>query len=247
MGVCRARRERLPASASFVSASTRPDRATTNTSGPQVGRNQSPIPQHQSRNIMEPRNPYQTPNTAVTLTDVDSSDATSPFSPVGRFGRLSYIAWGFLMGLAAQLIDLAAGGAALFAPAFDAAGHPIPPDIAPATLAVIVIVGLISLVMAVLFMIRRLHDIDASGWFSLLVLVPLVNVFLILFLLLKRGTVGANRFGPKRITRTWEKVVGIIGVVILVLAMIGVIAAIAIPAYLSATGQLPPMGIPSHP
>jgi uncharacterized membrane protein YhaH (DUF805 family) len=194
---------------------------------------------------MEPRNPH--PNGALTRPQLDGSDATSPFSPAGRFGRLSYIAWGFLVGLTAQLIDLAAGGAALFTPALDAAGHPIAPDIAPTTLGVIVIVGLISLVIAVLFMIRRLHDVDASGWFSLLVLVPLANAFLILFLLLKAGTEGTNRFGPERITRTWEKVVGIIGVVILVLAVIGIIAAIAIPAYLSATGQLPPMSLPPHP
>jgi uncharacterized membrane protein YhaH (DUF805 family) len=195
---------------------------------------------------MEPHNPYQTPGANVTLPDLGGSDETSPFSPAGRFGRLSYIAWGFLVGLTAQVIDLAAGGAALFNPAFDAAGHPIPPEIAPETLAVFVIVGLVSLVIVVLFMIRRLHDIDASGWYALLVLVPLVNVLLILFLLLKGGTQGTNRFGPKRITRTWEKVVGIIGVVFMILGVIGIIAAMAIPAYLSVTGQLPPMGVPPH-
>jgi uncharacterized membrane protein YhaH (DUF805 family) len=189
---------------------------------------------------MESPTPYQTPSASVTPPDAGGNDETSPFSPAGRFGRLSYIAWGFLVGLTAQLIDLAAGGAALFRPAFDAAGQPIPPEIAPETLAVFVIVGLVSLVIVLLFMIRRLHDIDASGWYALLVLVPLVNVFLILFLLLKGGTQGTNRFGPERITRKWEKVVGIIG-------MIGIIAAMAIPTYLSLTGQLPPMGVPPHP
>jgi len=39
---------------------------------------------------MEPSNPYQTPNAAVTLPDSDSGDTTSPFSPAGRFSRLSY-------------------------------------------------------------------------------------------------------------------------------------------------------------
>jgi uncharacterized membrane protein YhaH (DUF805 family) len=196
---------------------------------------------------MDPHNPYQTPSASVTLPDLGGNDETSPFSPAGRFGRLSYIAWGFLVGLTAQVIDLAAGGAALLTPAFDAAGQPIPPEIAPETLAVVVIVGLVSLVIVVLFMIRRLHDIDASGWYALLVLVPLVNVLLILFLLLKSGTQGTNRFGPERITRTWEKVVGIIGVVFMILGVIGIIAAMAIPAYLSLTGQLPAMGVPPHP
>jgi cobalamin synthase len=111
---------------------------------------------------------------------------------------------------------------------------------------VIVIDGQVTLVIVVLFMIRRLHDIDASGWYALLVLVPLVNVLLILFLLLKGGTQGTNRFGPERITRTWEKVVGIIGIVFMILGVIGIIAAMAIPAYLSLTGQLPPLGVPPH-
>ena len=39
----------------------------------------------------------------------------------------------------------------------------------------------------------------------------------------------------------------IIGIVVMVLGVIGTIVAIAIPAYLSATGQLPPMGVPPHP
>ena len=44
--------------------------------------------------------------------------------------------------------------------------------------------------------VRRLHDINASGWWYLLILIPLVNVVLVLFLLFKQGMAGANRFGP---------------------------------------------------
>jgi hypothetical protein len=32
----------------------------------------------------------------------------------------------------------------------------------------------------------------------------------------------------------------------MILGVIGIIVAIAIPAYLSLTGQLPPMGVPPH-
>jgi uncharacterized membrane protein YhaH (DUF805 family) len=43
---------------------------------------------------------------------------------------------------------------------------------------------------------RRLHDINASGWYLLLSLVPLVNFILGLTLLFKKGTEGPNQYGP---------------------------------------------------
>jgi uncharacterized membrane protein YhaH (DUF805 family) len=42
--------------------------------------------------------------------------------------------------------------------------------------------------------VRRLHDIDKSGWWLLLVLVPLAGLVIIYFLC-QRGTQGQNRFG----------------------------------------------------
>ena len=42
--------------------------------------------------------------------------------------------------------------------------------------------------------VRRLHDIDKSGWWLLLVLVPLAGLVIIYFLC-QRGTEGQNRFG----------------------------------------------------
>jgi len=43
--------------------------------------------------------------------------------------------------------------------------------------------------------IRRLHDLDKSGWFYLLALVPLVSLILLVWFCMK-GTDGPNRFGP---------------------------------------------------
>lgn len=42
--------------------------------------------------------------------------------------------------------------------------------------------------------IRRLHDTDRSGWFYLLVFVPLANLYLV-YLMFVKGTSGDNRFG----------------------------------------------------
>jgi hypothetical protein len=52
----------------------------------------------------------------------------------------------------------------------------------------------------------------------------LVNLFFLLYLLLKAGTPGSNRYGPQRETAGWEKVVGGIGIALMVVALLGIIA-----------------------
>jgi uncharacterized membrane protein YhaH (DUF805 family) len=53
---------------------------------------------------------------------------------------------------------------------------------------------LLHFIPAVAATIRRLHDTDRSGWWYLLGLVPLANLVLFVFTLL-RGSPGPNRFG----------------------------------------------------
>lgn len=43
--------------------------------------------------------------------------------------------------------------------------------------------------------VRRLHDLDKSGWWYFFVIVPLVGPIMMLVWLCKRGTNGGNRFG----------------------------------------------------
>ncbi len=43
--------------------------------------------------------------------------------------------------------------------------------------------------------VRRLHDIDRSGWWTLLILIPLVGYIVLLVFFVKIGTDGPNRFG----------------------------------------------------
>ena len=61
---------------------------------------------------------------------------------------------------------------------------------------VFLIVVLALLVPASAVTIRRLHDIDKSGLWLLLGLVPLVGTILILVYTCRAGTPGPNRFGP---------------------------------------------------
>ena len=46
-----------------------------------------------------------------------------------------------------------------------------------------------------LLTIRRLHDLDKSGWLYLIMLVPIINLIFLVYLLFVKGTVGSNRYG----------------------------------------------------
>ena len=48
--------------------------------------------------------------------------------------------------------------------------------------------------------VRRLHDRDMSGWWVLLILVPLIGGLALLIILALKGTDGPNRFGADPIT-----------------------------------------------
>ena len=42
--------------------------------------------------------------------------------------------------------------------------------------------------------IKRLHDINLSGWWALLVLIPVINILAGAWVLLKKGTKGENKY-----------------------------------------------------
>ena len=43
--------------------------------------------------------------------------------------------------------------------------------------------------------IRRFHDLNKSGWFTLLGIIPIISFFVMIYLYLFKGTVGSNKFG----------------------------------------------------
>lgn len=54
--------------------------------------------------------------------------------------------------------------------------------------------GLVNLVPSLAVAVRRLHDVDLSGWFYLLGLVPLVGGLILLVLLVLSPKPGGARF-----------------------------------------------------
>ena len=78
-------------------------------------------------------------------------------------------------------------------------------------------------------MIKRWHDMNRSGWYSLLLFVPFVNIIVGLVMLFVPGTDGPNDYGqPARPSNT---AVGVVVVLFFLVVVIGILAAVAIPAY----------------
>jgi uncharacterized membrane protein YhaH (DUF805 family) len=70
--------------------------------------------------------------------------------------------------------------------------------LASATYGVGPIYGLYALAMILPSLavgVRRLHDIDKSGWWMLIALVPFIGGLVLLVFSLMEGTSGSNRFG----------------------------------------------------
>jgi uncharacterized membrane protein YhaH (DUF805 family) len=61
------------------------------------------------------------------------------------------------------------------------------------------LLALILLIPTISVSVRRLHDMDKSGWWILLSLIPIVNLIL-LYWFCKRGDPGLNRFGSPSTT-----------------------------------------------
>ena len=49
-------------------------------------------------------------------------------------------------------------------------------------------------------MIRRLHDLDKSGWFTVLAIIPVVGLIFSVYLFCAKGTDGWNRYGKDPLT-----------------------------------------------
>lgn len=56
--------------------------------------------------------------------------------------------------------------------------------------------AIVALLPTIAVQVRRLHDLDRSGWWILLHFIPLVGPIILLVWYCTPGTPGPNRFGP---------------------------------------------------
>lgn len=96
----------------------------------------------------------------------------------GRLNRLRFFGYDFILGLILIMLKV-------FIEATEN----------DATLIIISILVISILVSLISVSVRRLHDIELSGWFVLLNFVPVINFILELVLLFKKGTDGPNIYG----------------------------------------------------
>ena len=68
-------------------------------------------------------------------------------------------------------------------------------ELPPAFYLILVIISIITLWINISFDVRRLHDIDFSGWWILLNFIPFVYFGFFFILAIKKGTQGPNSFG----------------------------------------------------
>ncbi len=165
---------------------------------------------------MNEGNQYAAPAARLEREEDEIYGEVRPFSPRGRLGRIRYLFYSILLLLGFVLI----GG--LLVAATSKAGAEVPMEL--------LMVGYVALIVfQFILTIQRCHDFNATGWLSLLTLVPFIN-WVFGLLLFMPGTDGPNRYGPPPPPKRGSMMVVAVGVVVTVLVA-GILAAIAIPAY----------------
>jgi len=149
-------------------------------------------------------NPYAKPNAAVAEAGEEFQEV-KVFATSGRIGRVRYIAYGMgiyvLFGILGALLSIVLGNAGM------------------------AIAWIAIMVVGFMLTIQRCHDFNTTGWLSLLVLVPLVNL---IFWFIP-GSDGPNDYGAK----TPPNGTGVIiaALIIPIIFVIGIVAAVALPAF----------------
>lgn len=171
---------------------------------------------------MDNTNLYKPPRSDITPATSEPFGEIKIFSTQGRLGRVRYI--GYLVGLGlltylvmalpVLLTSLTEGG-----------------DVVKGIMGVtIILVSIVGFVVSILLAIQRLHDFDASAWWSALVIIPLANLVLYLVLMIMPGTQGSNRFGNPPPPNTTGVI--ILALILPLIMVVGIVAAIMIPAYM---------------
>ncbi|TQV73934.1 DUF805 domain-containing protein [Aliikangiella marina] len=166
---------------------------------------------------------YAAPESQVMSQDLPEFQEVRIMSATQRIGRARFLAYNtaayFLLFIPAMIMGAMAPTQAAN-----------PSEFYAGAMGIFVIVGYIGLVVwGFIVGIRRLHDLDHTGWLTLIYLIPFVNIAFGLYVLFAPGTQGANKYGARpspNTTGTW-----IMATLFPLIIIIGIVAAIALPAY----------------
>ena len=137
--------------------------------------------------------PYQAPEASL---GAGSEETYQPklFQTSGRLGRARY----FVYVMALTMITYLAM-ALVMGVGFGSASQGGSPGALFFGLMLLVMmpVGIFTTVMSIIYGIRRLNDMNMSGWMILLLFLPIANLVIAIMLLFVPGTKVANNYGPK--------------------------------------------------
>ena len=92
--------------------------------------------------------------------------------------------------------------------------------------------NLVLFVIAIIWGKRRLNDLNRTGWWMLLLIVPLVNFIFMIYLIGFGGNEGSNNYGPPPVANSLGvKILGSLLIAMFALGFIGILAAIIIPMF----------------
>jgi len=166
-------------------------------------------------------NPYHAPAADFSAQDL------APYAPQllsvnGRIGRVRYIAYAVSFQFAVFF------GLTMVCGMLAALLFRISPKL---TMVVVLLPYLLATIVGFVYARRRLNDMNRSGWWSILFLVPIVGFGMLIWLLCAKGTPGPNDFGPAPSPNAGGVIAAaIVGPIVLVL-FIAIAVAMAVPAY----------------
>jgi uncharacterized membrane protein YhaH (DUF805 family) len=172
---------------------------------------------------MDSANPYSTPDAELNHGQGELY-TPSIISFNGRIGRLRYLAYAMGINCVLMLAMGAAMAATMGASTF-MAGSPEGMPITSILIGGVFYIGII--VVSVMFAKRRLNDLNRSGWWCLLLIVPIAGQLLAIYMLFFPGTDGNNNWGSAPDANSLG--VLILGWMVPVFFVLGIVAAIAIP------------------
>jgi uncharacterized membrane protein YhaH (DUF805 family) len=93
---------------------------------------------------------------------------------------------------------------------------------------VFLLFGIISSVIYLNLVVRRLHDLQHSAWYALLAIVPFINLALFLYLAFVPGVISDNEYGREPAPSTQNQLA--ISIVIVVFFIAAVIHSVTYPS-----------------
>ena len=165
-------------------------------------------------------NPYVAPQAKISHNNHSTCDKTILFSMNQRIGRLRYLTY-IIVPYFISIFGL------------NLSSYFLSPEILKENRELIIIVILIIMLLnfssLMISSVRRLHDLNHSGWFVITMIIPFIGLITFIYLVFFAGTKGNNNFGLQPAKNS--KLVVFIGILLPLLAALGIIAAILLPIY----------------